>query len=50
VLYFASQSLQFGLTSASSAAAGGYWLETNPALMPAKNILSTGSKITAAIL
>lgn len=45
-----SQSLQFGLTPASSAAAGGYWLDPNPTLMPAKNILSTGSKITAAIL
>ncbi len=45
-----SQSYRFGLVSASNAAAGGYWLDPNPALMPAKNILSTGSKITAAIL
>jgi prepilin-type N-terminal cleavage/methylation domain-containing protein len=43
-----SQSLQFGTTSASTA--GLYWLDPNPALMPSKNILSTGSKVTAAIL
>lgn len=43
-----SQSLQFGLVSAS--AAGLFWLDPNPTLMPAKNILSTGSKVTAAIL
>ena len=45
-----SQSYRFGLVSASNATAGGYWLDPNPTLMPAKNILSTGSKITAAIL
>jgi prepilin-type N-terminal cleavage/methylation domain-containing protein len=45
-----SQSYRFGLVSASNAAAGGYWLDPNPTLMPAKNVLSTGSKITAAIL
>ncbi|MEN9587664.1 MAG: hypothetical protein RIT15_1239 [Pseudomonadota bacterium] len=45
-----SQSLQFGLVAASNASTGGYWLDPNPTLMPAKNILSTGSKVTAAIL
>ncbi len=45
-----SQSLQFGLTPASNATTGGFWLDPNPTLIPAKNILSTGSKVTAAIL
>ncbi len=45
-----SQSLQFGLVAASNSSSGGYWLDPNPTLMPAKNILSTGSKVTAAIL
>ncbi len=45
-----SQSYRFGLTSASNLSGGGYWLDPNPTLMPAKNILSTGSKVTAAIL
>lgn len=43
-----SQSLQFGVTPPSTA--GLYWLDPNPATQPQKNILSTGSKITAAIL
>ena len=45
-----SQSLQFGLVGASNSSSGGYWLDPNYTLMPAKNILSTGSKVTAAIL
>jgi len=45
-----SQSLQFGLVGASNTSTGGYWLDPNPNLIPAKNILSTGSKVTAAIL
>jgi prepilin-type N-terminal cleavage/methylation domain-containing protein len=45
-----SQSLQFGVAGSSNSISGGYWLDPNPALMPARNILSTGSKVTAAIL
>jgi len=45
-----SQSLQFGTVAASSAAAGGAWLDPNAATLPNRNILATGSKITAAIL
>jgi hypothetical protein len=45
-----SQSLQFGITSASNAVAGGFWLDPSPSTQPQKNILSTGSKVTAAIL
>ncbi len=43
-----SQSLQFGITSAS--ATGTAWLDPNPTTQPQKNVLTTGSKVTAAIL
>jgi Tfp pilus assembly protein PilX len=45
-----SQSLQFGLVPASNSSSGGFWLDPNPSVVPAKNILSTGSKVPAAIL
>lgn len=48
-----SQSLQFGTVSPSTTVSGTttlYWLDPNPTLMPAKNVLATGSKVPAAIL
>jgi prepilin-type N-terminal cleavage/methylation domain-containing protein len=46
-----SQSLRFGISTASNGTSGGaYWLDPSPATQPQKNILSTGSKVTAAIL
>ncbi len=43
-----SQSLQFGVTAPSTA--GLFWLDPSPETQPQKNVLSTGSKVTAAIL
>jgi prepilin-type N-terminal cleavage/methylation domain-containing protein len=45
-----SQSLRFGIATASNSTTGVYWLDPSPSTQPQKNILSTGSKITAAIL
>ena len=45
-----SQSLRFGISTSSNGTSGVYWLDPSPTTQPQKNILSTGSKITAAIL